>query len=104
MFSHTVYELVDSLGTPALREGVAPELARLESEERSVSALRSRLHERIAFLRGNGVGTEDGQLQRALDEEREVSARRQQLHARIDELRVQLRLAPGPQERAPRLG
>ena len=95
---------LDSGSATAVAPGPASELAGLESEERSVSALRRRLHERIAFLRGNGMGTEDGQLQRALDEEREVSARRQQLHARIDELRVQLRLAPGPQERAPRLG
>ncbi|MDH4178179.1 MAG: hypothetical protein OEV72_11400 [Thermoleophilia bacterium] len=95
---------LDAGRATAVALGPASELAGLESEERSVSALRRRLHERIAFLRGNGVGHDDGQLQRALTEEREVSGRRRQLHARIDELRAQLGLSPGPAPRTSRLG
>jgi len=67
----------------------APPLVQLRAEERSLSARRKRLHDRIDFIRsGSADPTQvDERLQKLLDEEREISARRQQLHAEIDELR-----------------
>ncbi len=53
----------------------------LEREERRVSALRRKLHDRIAFF-----PDETGELVR---QEREVSQQRRELHRRIDELREQ---------------
>lgn len=64
-------------------------LARLRNEERSLSARRRRLHDRIDFIRSgrsDPAGAEES-LARLLEEERQVSQRRQQLHREIDELR-----------------
>jgi len=52
-------------------------LNQLMNEEREVSALRSKLHERLASF-GNPVGEE---------QERELSAKRRELHAEIDRIR-----------------
>lgn len=61
-------------------------LEELEEEERAVSARRRRLHDRIDFLHGSGMGEPDAEerLARLLEEEREVSRRRRELHALID--------------------
>jgi uncharacterized coiled-coil DUF342 family protein len=74
---------VDSAPSDAARR------AQLEAEERSLSARRRRLHDRIDFIRSGRADPSqvDERLQKLLDEEREVSARRRQLHAEIDELR-----------------
>jgi hypothetical protein len=52
-------------------------LVQLKDEEREVSALRVKLHERLASF-GNPVAEE---------QERELSAKRQELHAEIDRIR-----------------
>jgi hypothetical protein len=52
-------------------------LAELQSEEREVSALRVKIHERLASF-ANPVAEE---------QERELSAKRQELHAEIDRIR-----------------
>jgi predicted nucleic acid-binding Zn-ribbon protein len=65
-------------------------LAQLTKEERSLSARRARLQDRIDFLRAGGGGPVDdvAELLAGLEEqERELSRQRQDLHARIDELR-----------------
>lgn len=72
------------------------ELARLEDEERTLSARRARLHTRIDFLRDHG---DLHRLEETEAEEQVVSAERRALHERIDELRVQLGLEPGPPAR-----
>ncbi len=56
-------------------------LARLEDEERLVSARRRKLHERMAIF-----PDDSGELER---QERELSARRRALHRQIDEVREQ---------------
>ena len=77
------------------------DLARLEQEERAVSQRRRRLHERIDFIRGNGVQDDDSleRLAKLQVEEKEVSQRRRELHGRIDALRGQVETGatPGPQ-------
>ena len=66
--------------------GMVAELVRLEREERELSVLRQKLHERLSSF--PNAQTEE--------REREVSKRRRELHRRIDELRKELReLAPG---------
>jgi archaellum component FlaC len=52
-------------------------LVELQEEEREVSALRVKLHERLASF-ANPVAEE---------QERELSAKRQELHAEIDRIR-----------------
>ncbi len=85
----------------------ARRLAQLESEERTISSKRRRLHDRLDFMRsGASVQSTDHeeQLQRLLEEERELSARRRELHIEIDALRVKLGQQPGPRERPRLLG
>jgi peptidoglycan hydrolase CwlO-like protein len=60
-------------------------LERLENEEREISALRRKIHDRLASF-PNEV-TEK--------QEREVSQKRRELHAQIDELRVRIRHLQG---------
>ena len=55
-------------------------LEQLEAEEREVSALRAKLHERLASF-SNEV---------AAEQERDLSARRQKLHEEIDRIRGRL--------------
>jgi archaellum component FlaC len=57
------------------------ELHRLEEEEREVSDLRKKLHERLASFPNPVVE----------QQERELSARRRELHDQIDRLRIRLR-------------
>ncbi|HJU47302.1 MAG TPA: hypothetical protein VJ689_04155 [Gaiellaceae bacterium] len=63
-------------------------LAQLRKEERSLSARRSRLHDRIDFLRAGGGGTNAEETARTLADlerqEREVSERRLELHEQIE--------------------
>jgi len=67
--------------TPAERT-LAAELIALEREEREVSELRRKLHERLASF-PNPL---------TVERERELSARRHELHGRIDHLRVELQM------------
>ncbi len=60
-------------------------LEQLEEEEREVSALRRKLHDRLASF-PNEVTAQ---------QEREISLRRRELHAQIDELRVRMREQQG---------
>ena len=61
-------------------------LEELEEEEREISKRRRRLHDRIEFLAGSGMGEPDAEERLALlvEEEREVSRNRRELHAIID--------------------
>ena len=65
------------------RAALLAELERLEEQERDVSLVRRRLHERI----DRGFPNES-----LLAEERRVSAERRELHARIDVLRARIEL------------
>jgi chromosome segregation ATPase len=60
-------------------------LEKLEADEREISALRRKLHDRLASF-PNEVTAEH---------EREISKQRRELHAEIDELRVKLRELQG---------
>ena len=60
-------------------------LERLEQEEREVSALRRRLHERLASFPNDVL----------MEQERELSARRRELHEQIDVLRIEIRMGRG---------
>ena len=62
------------------------QLERLEQEERDVSALRRRVHERIANFPNDVL----------IEQERELSARRRELHEQIDALRIQIRMGRTP--------
>jgi chromosome segregation ATPase len=72
------------------------ELARrirdLEAEERSLSARRARLQNRIDFLRSGGGPLDEvaDTLDDLVLQEREVSTRRRELHAEIEASRVAL--------------
>lgn len=57
-------------------------LAKLEEEEKAVSARRRKLHERMALFPDAAASREV--------EERELSIRRRELHRQIDELRARL--------------
>ena len=61
-------------------------LEELEEEEREISKRRKRLHDRIEFLAGTGMGEPDAEERLALlvEEEREVSRSRRELHVLID--------------------
>ena len=82
-------------------------LAQLETEERSVSTRRRRIHDRLDFMRsGASVPSPDHaeKLRLLEEEERELSERRRELHAQIDSLRVKLGQQPGPRPRPRQLG
>ena len=67
-------------------------LTQLERDEQSLSGRRTRLHNRIDFLRTGGFASAepgDDPLEELLAEEREVSAQRRDLHDRIDTLRAE---------------
>jgi predicted nucleic acid-binding Zn-ribbon protein len=75
-----------------------PTLAELNEEERSISARRRRLHDRIDFLRAGGGGPLENVAQLLADleqEEREVSAYRRDLHERIELMRAEMQSARG---------
>ena len=59
------------------------ELERLESEEREISAIRRKMHERI----DRGFPTE-----LLIQQEQKLSKERRELHVRIDTLRAELEL------------
>jgi hypothetical protein len=66
-------------------------LAKLQTEERSVSRQRTRLQDRIDFIRSGGGGSASAsqveeQLRALLDKERALSERRAALHSQISEL------------------
>ena len=62
-------------------DALLADLARLERDEKELSDVRRRLHDRIDLGFPNEV---------TLGRERQVSEDRRQLHCRIDELRIQL--------------
>ena len=61
-------------------------LEELEEEERVISRHRRRLHDRIEFLAGTGMGEPDAEerLAHLVEEEQEVSRTRRELHLLID--------------------
>jgi hypothetical protein len=65
-------------------EALRAQLEQLEAEEREISAIRRKMHERI----DRGFPTE-----LLIQQERKLSAERRALHVRIDVLRSQLELA-----------
>jgi hypothetical protein len=71
---------IDDPEPSASEREMAVELIRLERDERQVSAIRRKLHERLASF--------PNQLTEA--RERELSIHRRELHARIDLLRDEL--------------
>lgn len=70
------------------------QLAQLRKEERSISARRTRLHDRIDFLRNGGGGVNADENARTLADlesnERELSQRRLELHEQIERLAAEL--------------
>ena len=71
-------------------------LVKLHAEERSLSRQRSRLQDRIDFIRGGGSGSASAaqveeQLRVLLEKERELSERRSAVHSQIGELQQQRR-------------
>jgi hypothetical protein len=73
--------------------GNEPRLAQLRKEERSLSARRTRLHNRIDFLRsgGGGESAETAELLADLErQERELSDERRELHERIEAAEAKL--------------
>ena len=68
----------------------ADALRELEELERSLSRQRTRLQERIDFVRGTGAGDPTGeeQLKQLEARERDLSQRRRALHRQIDAARA----------------
>jgi hypothetical protein len=69
-------------------------LAQLNKEERSLSARRVRLQNRIDFLRSGGRGPVEGvadEIAELVEEERELSRRRRELHDHIEVARATAR-------------
>ncbi len=69
------------------------QLARLRKEERSLSARRTRLHNRIDFLRSGGGGDSAEAAEQLADlerQERELSDERLALHERIEAAEAKL--------------
>ena len=67
-------------------------ITQLERDEQSISRRRTKLHERIDFVRSGGFASaEPGEdpLEELLAEERDISARRLDLHYRVDRLRAE---------------
>ena len=63
------------------------------AEERALSARRTRLQDRIDFLRGGGGGPNEdvaGLIDDLLRQEREVSEQRRDVHERIEIARAEL--------------
>lgn len=63
-------------------------LEKLEQEEHEISALRRKLHERLASFPNEIV----------VEQERQLSRRRRELHQEIDELRIKIRVERGQAE------
>jgi predicted nucleic acid-binding Zn-ribbon protein len=77
--------------------GSEPSLAQMRKEERSLSARRTRLHNRLDFLRAGGGGdsAETAEQIAALErEEHEISRERRELHERIEIAELKLSRAP----------
>lgn len=83
------------MGTEAHDSG--EQLAQLRKEERSLSARRTRLHNRIDFLRAGGGGDPAQAAEQIAELERqesELSRQRSELHARIEVAAAALSQAP----------
>jgi hypothetical protein len=77
-------------------------LSQLRKEERSISAKRTRLHNRIDFLRagGGGLPGQDADLLEDLErQEKEISRQRRELHERIERLTAELAREADPPPR-----
>lgn len=66
-------------------------LSKLQAQEQSLSRQRTRLQDRIDFIRAGGSGSASArqveeQLRLLLDKERALSERRSKLHSQISEL------------------
>jgi hypothetical protein len=84
---------VDVEHTTSHTTGSEPRLAQLRKEERSLSARRTRLHQRIDFLRAGGGGNspESAELLADLErQERAISDERRELHERIEAAEAKL--------------
>ena len=82
---------VDDVTTLSDRE-LTRLLKQLERDEQSVSRRRTRLHDRIDFVRTGGFASAEGgedPLEELLAEEQELSAQRHDLHFRIDAAKVE---------------
>ncbi len=69
------------------------QLEKLTAEERALSVRRSRLQDRIDFLRGGGGGPGEDVtelIEELLRQERDVSEQRRELHERIEIARTEL--------------
>jgi len=67
-------------------------MTQLERDELSASRRRTKLHDRIDFIRTGGFASAepgDDPLEELLTEERELSAERHDLHSRIDALKAE---------------
>jgi len=65
-------------------------LADLQKQERTLSARRTQLHNRLDFLRAGGGGVEDATLIGELErQEQELSRQRRDLHERIERASAQ---------------
>ena len=80
--------------TTQTRAGMVSQLAELSVAERTISARRRDLHDRIDTIQLSAPLDEAAVTRLGLLEgqEREVSAQRRKLHERIDDLRAQLGL------------
>jgi hypothetical protein len=67
------------------QEELEAQLEKLEQEERDVSALRKKIHDRLSSFPNEQV----------MQQERELSKRRRELHQEIDELRIKIRMGRG---------
>ena len=68
--------------TSADERAIDTELEKLEEEERDISVVRRRLHDRLAIFPEGGALELEAR-------EAELSQRRREIHRRIDELRAQ---------------
>jgi hypothetical protein len=62
-------------------------IEQLAAQERHISSVRNRIHQRIEFIRSGGAGfgdTIDEQLEQLEEEERAVSRQRREIHRVLD--------------------
>jgi hypothetical protein len=70
-------------------------IEQLTARERHISAVRTRIHQRIEFIRSGGAGFDDTiaeQLEQLEEEERAVSRQRREIHLILDAALVEQHL------------